>query len=312
MQRFHIRHTTTYRYAQAVTFGEHRLMVRPRGSHDLTLRDSRLTVSPPAAAVRWLHDVFGNSIAILSFDTAAATLTIVSDLLVDHYPLDEPDFPIAPHAETYPFSYTMDEAPDLAPFLLRHYPDPDHAVDRWAKGFVAQPRDAEGGLVGTQDLLERIARSIRTDFVYAAREAEGTQAPAETLERGSGSCRDFALLMIEAVRGLGFAARFVSGYLYDPAADTGGDGLMGAGATHAWVQVYLPGAGWTEFDPTNGLVGGKHLLRVAVARDPSQAVPLTGDWVGAPADFLGMTVAVRVARIEDADRLRAPSLPATS
>ena len=82
--------------------------------------------------------------------------------------------------------------------------------------------------------------------------------------------------MIEAVRSLGFAARFVTGYLYDPALDGGPAGTQGAGATHAWVQVYLPGAGWVEFDPTNGIVGGRNLIRVGVARDPKQAVPLAG------------------------------------
>jgi transglutaminase-like putative cysteine protease len=100
--------------------------------------------------------------------------------------------------------------------------------------------------------------------------------------------------MMEAVRSLGLAARFVSGYLCNRLPAGGGSELVGGGETHAWVQVYLPGAGWVEFDPTNGLVGGNDLIRVAVTRDPSQALPLSGTFAGAPGDFLGMSVAVEV------------------
>ncbi|HEY0833370.1 MAG TPA: transglutaminase family protein [Azospirillum sp.] len=294
MQPFRIRHVTTYRYANPVTFGDHRLMVRPRGSHDMKLRASTLAISPPPSSLRWMHDVFGNSIAIASFDTPAAELEFVSELKLDHYPLDEPDYEIESYARTYPFSYSAEEAPDLARTMLRHYPDPEHKVDAWAKGFVIPDPAGEGGLVDTRTMLERMTMGIKDGFTYAARDAEGTQSPVETLETGSGSCRDFALLMMEAVRSLGLAARFVSGYLYDPAVDDAADGTVGAGATHAWAQVYLPGAGWVEFDPTNGIIGGKHLLRVAVSRDPAQAIPVSGSWFGAPADFLGMTVEVSV------------------
>jgi transglutaminase-like putative cysteine protease len=152
--------------------------------------------------------------------------------------------------------------------------------------------------VETLALLARMSQAIKDGFVYAARDAEGTRTTIETLDAGSGSCRDFAIFMMEAVRSLGLAARFVSGYLYDPAADGGGSDAVGAGATHAWVEVYLPGAGWVEFDPTNGLVGTKDLIRVAVVRDPAQAVPLAGSWTGAPADYLGMTVEVRVSALD--------------
>jgi transglutaminase-like putative cysteine protease len=132
----------------------------------------------------------------------------------------------------------------------------------------------------------------------------GVQTPAETLALGRGTCRDLALLMMEACRSLGMAARFVSGYLYDPALDLGvesaGEGapVRGAGDTHAWVQIYLPGAGWVEFDPTNGLVGGANLIRVAVARDPAQAIPLQGSYYGPPEAFLDMVVDVKVSAVE--------------
>jgi transglutaminase-like putative cysteine protease len=189
---------------------------------------------------------------------------------------------------------------DLLPTLQCHYPDPEGAVSAWVRQFV------DSGGVDTQELLVRITRAIKAQLVYQPRAIHGTQAPTETLALGSGTCRDFALLMIEAVRSLGMAARFVTGYLYDPSMDEAGrdagpgarpdarNGLVGSGATHAWVQVYLPGAGWVEFDPTNGLVGGAHLIRVAVARDPRQAMPLSGSYHGYASDFIEMLVDVRV------------------
>ena len=124
---------------------------------------------------------------------------------------------------------------------------------------------------------------------------EGTQAPLETLERKSGTCRDFALLFIEAVRSLGFGARFITGYLYDPALDGAQGAMQGSGATHAWAEVYLPGAGWVEYDPTNGLIAGENLIRVAVTRDPSQAIPISGTFAGTMR-FQGITVGVTCTR----------------
>lgn len=298
MMTLDIRHTTTYRYANPVTFGDHRLMFRPRDSHDLRLLETGLTITPTPASVRWMHDVFGNSIAVASFDQPATELVFESHILVRHYPLEVPDFSLEEYARTYPFSYTAEEVPDLARTTQRHYPDPDHRVDDWAKQFLADLVANQGGMPETQAMLAAMTQAIKDGFAYQARDAEGTQTPVETLDLGSGSCRDFALFMMEAARSLGFAARFVSGYLYDPALDPAHPdnqgGLTGGGATHAWVEIYLPGAGWVEYDPTNAIIGGKHLIRVAVARDPSQAVPLSGSWTGAPADFLGMSVDVRV------------------
>ena len=289
MVRLVVQHDTLYRYRQPVGFGEHRLMFRPRDSHDLRLVDSALTISP-RAEVRWMHDVFSNSIAVARFHDRAAELRFESRVEIEHYGLEDPAFSIAPYARTYPFSYSSEEAPDLVRTGERHYPDPEGRIDRWARQFMSGRSTIE-----TQELLERINRAIRDGFSYQRRYAVGVQNPTDTLDFGAGTCRDFALLMMEAVRALGFAARFVSGYLYDPAADGDGkEALQGAGDTHAWVQVYLPGAGWVEFDPTNGQVGGANLIRVAVARDPSQAVPLQGTYVGDAGDFIEMTVEVTV------------------
>lgn len=287
-QRLSIRHTTVYRYRRPVRFDEHRAMFRPRDSHDLRVLDARLILSPPGE-VRWIHDVFSNSIALITFQEPAAELRFESLVEIEHYGLAEPDWMLREYAERYPFRYDNDQIVDLLPTLQCHYPDPEGALSAWARQFLDPAESTD-----TRELLIRITRAIKDEFQYRERAIHGTQSPVETLRLGSGTCRDFALLMIEAVRSLGLAARFVTGYLYDPALDGAGPGLSGAGATHAWVQVYLPGAGWVEFDPTNGLVGGANLIRVGVARDPRQAIPLQGSYRGAASDFLDMQVEVRV------------------
>lgn len=286
-----VRHSTIYRYASPVSLGDHRMMVRPRDSHDLRLLNTRLAITPAPSAVRWLHDVFGNSVAIASFQTMATELKIVSEIDLDHFERSGPDCAIEAYAATYPFSYSADEAPDLIRATERHYPDPDHALDLWVKRFVRTD-----GPTNSLAMLTAITQSIRSDFKYAARDAEGVQKPLETLKLGSGTCRDFALLMIEAVRALGLAAQFVSGYLYSPAADNSGN--VGGCATHAWVQIYLPGAGWMEFDPTNGIVGNSDLVRIAVVRDPAQAIPISGSWTGPQNAFLGLEVEVSVSSMQ--------------
>jgi len=286
MKLLTVHHSTTYRYAQPVSFGQHRLMLRPRDSHDLRLVEAELTLSPPGT-VRWMHDVFGNSVTLVDFSAPAAELTIVSTLKLERYALARLDFPIDPEAELYPFVYSAGDRSDLGRLLERHYPDPHAVVDEWAKQFAPQ-RPA-----GTRNLLAAMNEAIHGQFGYATRDEEGTQSPVETLERKAGSCRDFALLFMEGARSLGFGARYVSGYLYDPSLD-GGTATQGAGSTHAWAEVYLPGAGWVEYDPTNGVVAGENLIRVAVTRDAAQAVPIAGSFNGAPSDYLGMQVEVVV------------------
>jgi len=286
--RLTVRHVTLYRYRQPVAFGEHRLMFRPRDSHDIRLLSTGLMLSP-AAQVRWLHDVFGNSIALANFEDKAEELRLESVFTVDHYGVLEETFPIAPYARSMPFSYASEEIPDLGRTIERHYPDPEHKVDAWARRFL----ESEGAK-DTNAVLVAMTRAIKQEFAYSTRSQNGVQTPLRTLESGAGTCRDFALLMMEAVRSIGLAARFVTGYLYDPMLDGAGAGVVGAGHTHAWVQIYLPGSGWVEFDPTNGIVGGPNLIRVAVARDPSQAIPVLGTYIGLAEDFLEMSVDITV------------------
>jgi transglutaminase-like putative cysteine protease len=282
-----IHHKTEYRYTHPVAFGEHRIMLRPRDGHDLRVLSGNLKIVPEPASLRWIHDVFGNSVAIATFDTRAKTLSFSSTATVEHNPAEEFALTSDDPAYFYPFLYDDEELTDLVQFIKPQYGDPDGELSMWARGFLD-----EQGMTPTYNILSGMTHGIRKAFTYRKRHEHGTQHPLDTMQTKSGTCRDYALFMIEALRRLGIAARFVSGYLFIP-----GDrahGYVGGGSTHAWVQVYLPSAGWIEFDPTNGIVGTKDLVRVAVARDPRQAIPLHGTYLG-PADaFVGMDVSINV------------------
>ncbi len=317
--RYDIVHTTVYRYNEPVRFGEHRVMFRPRDSHDLRVLATDLEVSPDAS-VRMIQDPYSNSVALVQPLEPACELRITCSFTIEHAHTNNLELPLAPSAEIYPFAYSMADRFDLEHYLRPHYDDPDGKLTSWARQFLS-----EQGPTQTRHMLVQMNHTIREKFSYASRDEEGTQSPLETLELGTGSCRDFALLMMEAARHLGIATRFVSGYLYDPVldADDSKDEVapplqrpewvdpaapvlapadaplptVGAGATHAWMQAYLPGAGWVPFDPTNNLMGGTQLIRVAVARDPSQAAPVSGSWFGESDAYAGMDVTVQVRRL---------------
>ncbi len=291
---FEITHTTHYRYAQPVQLGTHRVMFRPRGSHDMRVLATSLAISPEPNAVRLIHDVYSNSVAIVEPASPTAELKFVCKFTVEHVGERALDLPVEPAFVEYPFVYSNEDAAVLQPYLAPWYTDPTGALLTWAQGFLIGE-----GRVYSLDVLVRMNAFIRDTLHYVPRISEGVQSPYETLQLGSGTCRDFATLMIEAVRRLGFAARFVSGYLYTPALDSAAGAQQGAGATHAWLQVYLPGAGWLTFDPTNNLVGGTDLIRVGFARHASGALPITGNWHGFAGDFLGMDVDVQVSRRND-------------
>jgi transglutaminase-like putative cysteine protease len=279
-----IHHKTEYRYTRPVAFGEHRIMLRPSVAHDLGVLNCELDITPQPMRLRWIHDVFGNSVAIATFDERTDRLTFTSTVTVEHNPAEEfaltPDDP----AYFYPFLYDPEEFPDLRQFTTSNYADPNGELSAWARSFL----DDEGP-TPTFKILSGMTHGIKNGFTYRTRYEHGTQHPLDTLQTGSGTCRDYALLMIEALRQLGIAARFVSGYLF-----TGDAAHQGGGSTHAWVQVYLPSAGWIEFDPTNGIVGTRDLIRVAVARDPSQAIPLHGTYLGPAEAFDEMVVNIDV------------------
>jgi transglutaminase-like putative cysteine protease len=290
-----INHKTEYRYAHPVAFGEHRIMLRPLPGHDLHILSHRLRIEPEPMGLRWIHDVFGNSVAIATFDERAERLTFISTATVEHNPAE--DFALTPDdpAFFYPFLYDSEEYPDLVQFVTPQYGDPQGELSAWARRFL----DAESP-TPTFNILSGMTHGIRNAFSYRKRHEHGTQHPLDTLQLKSGTCRDFALLMIEALRRLGIAARFVSGYIFVPGDSA--HGYVGGGNTHAWVQVYLPSAGWIEFDPTNGIIGNRDLVRVAVARDPRQAIPLHGTYLGSADAFLAMDVDINVVSVgEEAD-----------
>ena len=292
MPILHIRHLTTYRYRKPVTFGEHRLMLRPKESYDQRIVRSHVAITPVPATLRYVHDVFGNVVGVATFDRPSDTLSFESRVTLDHNPaplLSDAEEAIAPSGPTFPFAYGAEDMPDLMRSIERHHPDPGGHVAAWARRFLRP-----FGATPVISLLVDMTHGIHERFSYAKRFDGLTQTPAQTLELGTGTCRDFAVLMIEGARSLGLAARFVSGYVYSP-----GDGhavspkaRVGGGHTHAWCQVYLPSCGWVEFDPTNGIVGATDLIKVAVVRDPRQAVPLSGSWNGDADDFVGMDVEV--------------------
>ncbi len=290
---FEIRHITTYKYANPVTFGTHQAMFLPRPAIRGRLLSWSARTSPPSR-IRWVSDPLANNITVMEFSEPGLELVFTFQFRGVHYGARAvEEFPLEPRAEDVPVQHTPDEWTDLGVFVRPHAEDPDSSVAAWAKSFVSDNRGR------TTDVLKRMLDTFHDAFSYNAREADGTQAPGETLRTKSGTCRDYAWLMIEALRRLGFASRFVSGYLYDAALDGGATGMIGSGATHAWVQVFLPGAGWMHYDPTNRITAGYDLIPVAIARYPAQAVPLAGSWFGKAEDYLGMSVNVAVQKLGD-------------
>ncbi|SDR61686.1 Transglutaminase-like enzyme, putative cysteine protease [Rhizobiales bacterium GAS113] len=285
-----IRHVTTYRYRKPVAFGEHRMMLRPRDSHDQRVIEARIEISPEPVSLRFVQDAFGNHVGIARFSRRSKELCFESVVCLEHSPSDAASLDLEEAAKSFPVNYSADEMPDLAHCIERHRPDPGNEVGHWVQQFLPIGRS-----ISPFELLTRLSQGIHRGFVYRRREAKGIQEPVETLRLGHGSCRDFALLMIEAARSLGLAARFASGYLTIPIDDPDEPADSSArGSTHAWTQIYVPGAGWIDFDPTSGSVGKAGLVTVAVVRDPHHATPLHGTFIGSPSDHLGMEVQVRV------------------
>jgi transglutaminase-like putative cysteine protease len=255
-------------------------MLRPRESRDLRLVSSQLDVSP-AAKVAWAHDVFGNSIATAVFGSPTDSLVIDSAIALQLNATAWPIFDIAASAIVYPFRYSDDEWTDLGALSARQHADPEGRLNAWARAFV------RGDQTDTLALLKDLSAGVSSSVRYQSREDEGTQSPEQTLDCGSGSCRDFAVLFVEAARSLGFGARIVSGYLFNP------------------DQQLAGSAGWISFDPTNRSVGGANLIPVAVARDIRLAMPVSGSFAGDDDAFESMSVEVSVTLSPDPEE---PSL----
>lgn len=285
MPALEIVHRTVYRYRRPVSLGPHRLMLRPRESREVRLRSFELVITP-AASIAWAHDVWGNTIATATFSDMSEDLSVASTATVELSAEQWPVFDIAAEAISFPFRYSDDDWTDLGALAAPAYIDRSGRLASWVQGFVrSSPTD-------TLSLLKDISSGVAHAISYQSREDEGTQGPLDTLERGWGSCRDLAVLFVEAVRTLGFGARIVSGYLHNP--DQLARGSAGGGSTHAWAEVYLPGAGWVAFDPTNRSLGGANLIPVAVVRDIRQSLPITGSFAGMSDAFRDLSVDVSV------------------
>lgn len=268
MQRYKIVHHTYYNYANEVLLGEHRLLLRPREDHELRIERFDLNVSPKAT-LHWHRDAEDNSVALASFTKPASQLRIESEVVIQQYNESPLDFVVADYALSYPFHYLPNDSHLLAAYRELPPPAVVAEINQWISGFWQK-----GEVIQTYSLLQRLAEHIYTTFQYRVREEPGVQPPSFTLSCGNGSCRDFALLFIETARCLGLASRFVSGYLY---AGLGSDLV---GATHAWAEVYIPGAGWKGFDPTIGKIVGSDHIAVAVARLADSVPPVGGSFIG--------------------------------
>jgi len=286
MRRLKIAHTTTYDYTEQVTLQEHRLLLRPREGHDIRIESSRLNITP-TYQMKWQRDVYGNSVGVITFSKSAKYLSIYSEVVLKNYEDWPLDFLVEDYAVNFPFQYDPSERVDLGPYLLSIYEDDQTAVGAWLGRFW-QP----GQMLETYTLLDNMNKAIARNFSYQMREEPGVRSPAETLARGGGSCRDYATLLIEACRYLGLAARFVSGYLYLP------EPPPGPGATHAWAEVYLPGAGWKGFDATGGTVVGNDHIATAVHRHPEAVPPVAGAFTAKNPVTSTMQVDVQVTEIK--------------
>lgn len=287
MRRYNVYHRTHYDFGVSVSLQRHTVVLRPRDSHSLRLLEANWVINPEPTQIHWLQDVYGNSIAELDFAGETTALTIDSRLRLEHFGAVHPAFPLAPHAVTWPFSYLPNEAIDLRVYLERLFADPDGVLDRWVRSLLAERIEHP-----TQDMLLNLMTVMKERLPYRERFEEGAQVPLQTLHEG-GSCRDLAVLMMESLRCINLATRFVSGYLYVPMQD-GAAANIGGGATHAWLQVYLPGAGWVDLDPTNAIYAGQDLIPVAVARDPATIAPVRGSFTGPAAIQTNLSVSVAV------------------
>lgn len=268
MQHLKIRHVTTYKYSDKVTFLPHKLLMRPREGHHVRIRTSLLRISPKHQ-LRWHRDVNDNSVAVVTFEEPGNKLVISSEIILENRDDTPLDFLIDARAVSFPFEYEEIESHDLAPFQNLSFPEDSKVLSEWVSQFWKA-----GQTIQTYVLLDNINKAITEQIKYKLREAPGVQSPATTLKSKTGSCRDMATLFIEACRQLGLASRFISGYQYVK------DLPIDAGSTHAWSEIYIPGAGWKGFDSTTGKVVGSNYIPIAVSPHPEAVPPISGAFSG--------------------------------
>lgn len=280
--RLSIHHRTGYTYSTPVSFGDQHVFLRPRDSNVLVV-DSFTLETSPSSRQRWVRDAFNNIVLVTNTGLVTATdFVLTCRMIVQSLEANPFDFVLEPYATGYPFDYETRERTALAPAVETTVPGAETVLD-WFREAVPSPDRHEDVVRFLSDLNA----AVRASIAYERRDEEGIQTPDETLRLRRGSCRDMAMLFIAACRRLGLAARFVSGYLYDaPPKDTGaGIGGVGfnraVGSMHAWAEVYLPGAGWKGFDPTNGILANACFIPAAVAIDPASISPVQGSYFSA-------------------------------
>jgi transglutaminase-like putative cysteine protease len=280
MKRLHIEHTTTYRYARPVSFGRHRLVLRPREGHDCRIERMDLRLAPAHRLV-WTRDVFGNQVALVDWLEPADVLTIANDVIVERL-APPPGDEWGPHWRVpLPVEYDPLESAIAQVYQTPSFLECAAQVRQWLNQAVTpDPDDAEATILA---LCALVFRTVG----YQRRYDKGVQDPSCTIARATGSCRDMATLMMDAARLLGMAARFASGYLHGAAS------IAGHGSTHAWVEVYLPALGWRGFDPTIGAATSLNHVVTGVSSHPRGVMPVSGGFIGAPADYQGMFVGVK-------------------
>jgi transglutaminase-like putative cysteine protease len=291
-----IKHITTYRYNRPVSFGEHRMMLLPRDDEDQKVLECEIDIRPKPVRLDWSRDIFGNHVATAKFNARADKLSFASKVRLDHAPAKFHASDIDYSARRYPFAYSVEEWAALNRFI--EPPAARRELDRWSATFFQNGKSPD-----IHELLVSMTHTIKQTIEHVSRHEEGIQDPAQTLALKSGSCRDVAVLMIAMLRSRAIAARFVSGYLHlvedeDDVDEVVKEGEVAGGNTHAWVQVYVPGPGWVDFDPATGAIGNQNLIRVAAVRQPGEAIPLQGTWYGSPSDHVSMNVAVRVRAVD--------------
>jgi transglutaminase-like putative cysteine protease len=280
MQVYKILHRTYYNFSTSVRLGPHALRLRPREGPELRIESAVLTTTP-VATFRWHRDVEDNAVAVANFDSFTSQLLIESEVIVQQHAPVFLDPVETPNHAAYPFAYAAEDEATLSPYrdVTGHTASERARLAGWV-GEVWQ----SGGTIQAHALLLRLAAHIHRTVSYRLREEPGVQTVADTLSHRTGSCRDSAFLFMVAARSLGFAARFVSGYLDSPPS------AVNFGATHAWAEVFLPGVGWTGFDPTVGSAVGADHIAVAVARSPESVPPVSGTFIGPPGSSLDVGV----------------------
>ncbi len=289
-----ISHVTRYDYDRPVSFGRHRLLLRPRDGHDLRVLEAHLHITP-ASTLHWHFDTFGNSVAHALFSADDDHLEIRSDLLIKRYGQRTLRTRRDSASRRMPLTYSAENLIDLAPFIPMEFPAEGQALERWLHdAFQNRPFEVMG-------FLRALSATIHSNIAYSRREERGTQSAMTTVEKKTGTCRDLAFLFMECARFFGFATRFVTGYLHVREDVRDAKALTGGGSTHAWADVYVPGEGWLEFDPTNLIDDNQALIRIAVTRTPAQATPISGTFNHQSARFLGMSVNVKVREVPEGD-----------